>query len=191
MTPRGAIKRGAERTLAPVARMLARAGIRPNHVSLAGATLAVLAMLPAATGHFTTAAILFLIGSSVDALDGVLARNHNGATRFGAVLDATLDRIGEGAIWTGLAYHFAANAQPLWAALCVAALLFSLLTSYLRAWGERFAAPMAEDWLTRPERVLTIGVLLALGKPEWAAFAVALVAGAGFAARLYRLARWL
>jgi len=127
----------------------------------------------------------------VDALDGALARGHNGATRFGAVLDATLDRVGEGAIWIGIAYHFAAQTRPGWAALAVAALLFSLLTSYLRAWGERFGAPMAEDWLTRPERVLVIGACLALGRPEWAALAVAGLAAAGFGARLYRLARWL
>ncbi len=187
MSVREGIKARLEAALRPLVRRLHAWGIRPNHLTVAGGLAAAASGLLAARGHFTSAGVLFLLGSAVDALDGALARGHDGATRFGAVLDATWDRIGEGAVWIGLVFWFAAQHAPGWAAISAAALLFSLLTSYLRAWGERFALAMQRDWLTRPERVLWIGAMLVLARPEWAAAGVAALAGAGFAARLWRM----
>ncbi len=185
------MKRRAGQALAPLARRLHGAGLTPNAVSIAGGLVAACAGIPAALGHFGLAAVLFLAGSSLDALDGALARLHGMESRLGAVLDATLDRIGEGALWTGLVFYFASVSAPGKAALAAAAMIFSLMTSYLRAWGERFGVVMAEDWLTRPERVLIITLALALGRPSLAAGGVALMAAVAFLVRAWRLARRL
>ncbi|MDQ7010551.1 MAG: CDP-alcohol phosphatidyltransferase family protein, partial [Mariprofundaceae bacterium] len=155
----------------------------------AGGLVAASAAWPAALGLYVWAGGLFLAGSLLDALDGPLARHAGAESRFGAVLDAFMDRIGEGALLIGLCIHFAAAMQPLWAGMTALTLLASLLTSYLRAWGERFSLAMGGDWLTRPERVLVLGVGLMLGMPEAALVIVLLLAACAVAVRLRRLRR--
>src|SRR6185312_15404965 len=44
------------------------------------------------------AAVVFVLGSLLDILDGALARAGGKTTPFGAFLDSTTDRVGEGAM---------------------------------------------------------------------------------------------
>jgi len=170
----------------PVA-FLAETSVTPNALTLAGGLLAACSAWPAALGLHVWAGVLFLGGSLLDALDGPLARYAETESRFGAVLDAFMDRVGEGALLIGLCIHFAAASRPLWAGIAALVLLVSLLTSYLRAWGERFGIAMRADWLTRPERVLVLGIGLMLDMPEAALVIVLLLATFTVAMRLWRL----
>lgn len=170
---------------------LCRMGVHPNVLSLLGGILALAGALPAAMGHFSGAAVLFLLGSSIDALDGPVARASKTTSSFGALLDAVLDRIGEGALWIALIFYFAHHHMEWLAGTSAAALMFSFLTSYLRAWGEKLSLAMQDDWLTRPERVILLGATLLLGMPDAAAILVAVLSFLGFANRLYRIHRLL
>ena len=126
---------------------------------------------------------------ALDALDGPLARMLGRESRFGAVLDAVMDRLGEGALLAGLCMGFALHGDRLWAEISSVALVLSFLASYLRAWGERFGLEMAADWMTRPERVLVLGIGLMVGLPHMAVSVVALFSTFVVCARLWRVGR--
>ncbi len=179
----------AEAASQGLVRLFERWGVTPNALTLAGGALAVASAWPAIEGRMAFAGLLFLTGSLLDALDGPLARHLGRESRFGAVLDATMDRLGEGALLLGLGIHHAAQGETLWAGVAGAALLFSFLTSYLRAWGERFQVMMAADWFTRPERVAVLSLGLLTGWERPAVLLVMCVAAATSLTRLIRLVR--
>ncbi len=179
----------AEQATGGIVCLLAGLGVSPNALTVAGGMLAVAAAWPAARGAFALAGAMFLAGSLLDALDGPLARHLGRESRFGAVLDAVVDRLGEGALLAGLAIRFASQGEPGWAAAAAAALVLSFLTSYLRAWGERFRIAMAADWLTRPERVAVLSAGLFAGFPKPAVAIVAGLASVTVGFRLWRIGR--
>lgn len=152
------VHRRVNRLLDPLARLLARAAVEPNHVTAAGALLNLAAAGLIIDGRLLAAGIVWLVAGGFDLLDGALARVGRMATAFGAFLDSTLDRVSEGAVLAAVAYHFAAHAQPAYAALAVVALVGSLLVSYTRARAEALGAECKAGILTRSERVLIVGV---------------------------------
>ncbi|SCY31287.1 CDP-alcohol phosphatidyltransferase [Thiohalorhabdus denitrificans] len=101
---RGKGKAGLERLLGPLVRALVRSPVPPNQVTAVSLLLTLAAAGVLAAGHLPAAGALFLLGSALDLLDGTLARASGRATPFGAFLDPTLDRVGEGALpvalWT-------------------------------------------------------------------------------------------
>lgn len=145
------------RALAPVVRLLARSQLSPNQVSIAGFMLALAAAGVLLAGHPLAAGVLFLLGSSLDILDGALARLEKKTTPFGAFLDSTLDRVSEGAMLMAIAYHLALAGQATAVAGAVLALLGGMLTSYTRARAEALGITCAVGWVSRPERVLIMG----------------------------------
>ena len=89
--------------MAPLAAM----GVRPNHVTLAGFLIAAGSGYLAWEGSLQLAGALYLFGSSLDALDGALARRTRTTSVFGAFFDSLLDRASEGALLLGLAVYLA------------------------------------------------------------------------------------
>ena len=120
--------------LAPLGRGLARIGIRAWQVTLFGLALTITGAVFIALEHLVIGGVLVLVGSGIDALDGAVARASDTVSERGAFLDAATDRIGETAMWTGLAVAVAG--QPMWVALSVVCLGASLIISYLRARAE-------------------------------------------------------
>lgn len=153
--------------LQPLVDQLVTRHITPGQVSWAGAGLSVLAALLIAAGWLRLGALLLLLGGLADLLDGMLARQTDQATPFGAFLDSTLDRLSEGAVLAGIAYQFASQGRPLLVAVAVAALLGSLLVSYTRARAEALGVDCTVGLMSRPERlvVLLLGLLLNLLAP--------------------------
>ena len=79
----------------PVVRLLAKTSITPNAVTWFGFLLTLGAAALITTGHIFAAGFVVLIAGFFDILDGALARHNNQTTRFGTVLDSTLDRVAE------------------------------------------------------------------------------------------------
>src|SRR5207247_954567 len=84
---------------------------------------------------------LLLFSGVFDMVDGRVAREGSMTTTFGAFYDSTLDRVGEAALFTGIAVYFLRGGVPperLTAAVlaCFVALAASLLVSYTRARAE-------------------------------------------------------
>lgn len=82
---------------------LAKAGLTPNAVTMMGLFLSLLSAYLFYLREPRLAALVLLVGSLVDALDGTLARLTGKTSRFGAFLDSTFDRISDGAILFGMA----------------------------------------------------------------------------------------
>lgn len=152
-----------ERALHPLTDALGRRHVRANHVSMAGALICLLAPVLLIFGQPFLAGVVWLTGSAFDLLDGALARRQGKATPYGAFLDSTLDRLSEGALFAGIAYYFAAAGAEAAAAVTVIALIGSLLISYTRARAEALGIACKVGIVTRPERVILLGLGLCFG----------------------------
>lgn len=147
----------------PVAQALLWCGITPNQVSLMGILLNLVTAALIVADHFVTAGLMYLLAGGFDLLDGVLARMGKLASRFGAFLDSTADRISEGVVFAAIAYSFAYHGQSIDAALAVLALLGSLLISYTRARAEGLGLECKVGIVTRAERVVLVAFGLLFG----------------------------
>ncbi len=160
--------------LEPAVAWLAKRQITPNQVTCGALGLSVLAALLIGAGWLRLGALVLIVGSLGDLVDGMLARATDQATAFGAFFDSTLDRIGEGAVLAAVAYRFAVADRPLLVALVVLALLGSLLVSYTRARAEALGVDCKVGLMSRAERLVLViaGLLLGLLGPAIAAMAV-------------------
>jgi Phosphatidylglycerophosphate synthase len=144
--------------ITPVVHLLVRLRIAPNQVTIASFLLTLISVGLLMSGNWITSGILFLLASSCDLIDGTLARLDNQTTAFGKFLDSTVDRASEGVMLTAISYHFAQQANAPAVAAVFLALLGGMLTSYIRARAETLGISCKIGWVTRPERVLLIGI---------------------------------
>ena len=152
----------AHRFTEPVVRVLARTPLTPNAITWFGFILALGAAALIITGHPFAAGFVVLAGGFFDILDGALARRTGKATTFGAVLDSTLDRLSEAVVLLAILALYAAEQSLAGILLVGAALLGSMLVSYIRARAEAVGLECQVGLFTRTERVvvLTLGLLL-------------------------------
>ena len=116
------------RTLVPVARALVAARVSANTVSYLALGLAVLAAVAFGDGRFGVGAALACAASLADAIDGLVAREGGTQSRFGQVLDTTIDRYVDALFLGGLAVHVRHGVVPLLVVL--AAIVGSFMVSY-------------------------------------------------------------
>lgn len=102
-------KRLAHTVLDPVVGALARIGLQPDHVTVIGLLLSVLAGVAFYDGQNRIAALVLILAGLCDILDGQLARRAGLVSRFGAFFDSTLDRLAESAVLVGIAGYYASN----------------------------------------------------------------------------------
>jgi phosphatidylinositol phosphate synthase len=109
------------------------------------------------------AAIVFVVGSVLDILDGALARRSDKATPFGAFLDSISDRVSEGFVLTAIALVLAHDGNLIAVAFTIAAIGGSFLVSYARAKAELLGLRGDVGLGSRAERVvlITAGLVLA------------------------------
>ena len=139
--------------------------LSPNAISVAGLVGNLVAAVLITQRLFFLAGVAFVLGSVMDTLDGRYSRMSGKGTLFGAFLDSTLDRIEEGIVLAAVAGYFAATGQDFAAAMCVVAVLGSLMVSYTRARAEALGVECKVGLATRPVRVviLSIGLVFAKG----------------------------
>ncbi|MCH7606011.1 MAG: CDP-alcohol phosphatidyltransferase family protein [Chloroflexi bacterium] len=174
---RGAILRYVE---LPGARFLNALKLTPNSVTLMGFALSVVAGYLAGSGWLLAAGVVFLLGGALDLMDGALARLTGKVSRFGALLDSVFDRLGEAALFVGLAVYalragFTDRYLLFFITVLILALIFSQGVSYLRARGEGLGVFIRSGMMTRPERVVLLGIGLLIGQIVWILLAIAVV----------------
>jgi CDP-diacylglycerol--glycerol-3-phosphate 3-phosphatidyltransferase len=147
----------------PIAAVAGKLGLTPNALTVIGFGIACLAAWAAAAQLWLAAAALVIFGGSFDMLDGGLARLQNRVTRFGAFLDSTLDRWGEGAVYIGIVAGASAAGFVAGAALAAAAAVCSFQVSYTRARAEGLGLHGEVGIAPRAERlvILTAGLVAA------------------------------
>jgi CDP-diacylglycerol---glycerol-3-phosphate 3-phosphatidyltransferase len=84
-----------DRVLQSVSCTLLAVGVTPNMVTAAGLLMSVIAGLLAASGHLYAGIVIFMVGASLDALDGSFARASELTSEFGRYFDSTCDRLSE------------------------------------------------------------------------------------------------
>jgi CDP-diacylglycerol---glycerol-3-phosphate 3-phosphatidyltransferase len=139
--------------------------LTPNAISMAGLVGNLIAAALVTQRLFFLAGIAFVVGSVMDTLDGRYSRMSGKGSLFGAFLDSTLDRIEEGIVLAAVAGYFAVEGDDFAAAMCVVAVLGSLMVSYTRARAEALGVECKVGLATRPVRVviLSIGLIFAKG----------------------------
>jgi CDP-diacylglycerol---glycerol-3-phosphate 3-phosphatidyltransferase len=145
--------------LSPFLRLAKRTGLTPNQFTLASLVASLPTGLAIATGHFALAAVLLIVGNTFDVVDGHLARSKGLASRAGAFLDSTVDRICDGMILGGFAVYYAGTPTMLAA---LVALVMSFATSYARARGEALGVSGSEGLIQRADRLVILSLALAL-----------------------------
>jgi len=159
---RGPIGSGQRRAAARNALIESR--LTPNAISLTGLALNLLAAALVWQEYFFLGGIAFIVGSICDTLDGRYSRMSGKGSPFGAFLDSTLDRIGEGIVLTAVAAYFATRGEAGAAAAVVVAVLASLMVSYTRARAEALGVECKVGIATRPVRVVIISIGLIFAK---------------------------
>jgi phosphatidylglycerophosphate synthase len=142
----------------PVAKAALRAGFTPDSITIlgtAGTVLSALTLFP--IGEVWWGAFAVFVFVLADMLDGAMARERGGGTRFGAVLDAACDRIGDGAVFCGLLWWAAFGMQS--TSLVVATLIClvtSQVISYIKARAEASGLSGDGGIIERPERLIIV-----------------------------------
>lgn len=139
--------------------VLAKTHVTPSALTWFGFIISLVAAVLIAQDSLLAAGIVVLVGGSFDILDGALARYINRVTRFGAVLDSTLDRLSEAALLIGVLMLWASEGDQNGVLLAGVTLTVSLVVSYLRSRAEALGLECKGGLFTRPERV----IVLALG----------------------------
>ena len=157
------------RLLTPVGRALARTPITPNIITVTGTvgvSAGALGLFP--SGHLFAGTLVCTGFVFADMLDGVLARLKGTSGAWGAFLDSTLDRIGDAAVFGGLAIWLARSHQGGLALVTLYCLVVGGLVSYARARAEGLGLRCDVGIAERSERLLIALVaagLTGLGVP--------------------------
>jgi phosphatidylinositol phosphate synthase len=179
---------------------LTRTRITPNALTATGVLLCGAASVLVLFEHhnkilfYWLAAVVFVVGSLLDILDGALARAGGKTTPFGAFIDSTTDRVSEGFMLTAIAYVLATDHRPVFVAVTVAAVAGSFLVSYTRARAEALGLRGDVGIGSRAERVvvITAGLVLApWGVLPWAITLLAFTAWVTVAQRVLHVRKQL
>src|SRR3989304_1662009 len=96
----------------PVARALLALRLRPNHLTVLGLGVSVLAAICFARGRERGGAALLILAGLFDFFDGSLARLSGQGTPLGAVLDSVIDRYADLVVLAGILVLFAGSGRP-------------------------------------------------------------------------------
>jgi len=155
----------------PIVSVLAKTGITPNTVTWIGFMIILAAAALAALGHPFAAGWVVLLSGCFDIFDGALARSTNQVTRFGGILDSSLDRISEAIMLLGIMAYYLFQSHihyAEWIVLLIGlTIIASFMVSYIRARAEAASLDCQVGIFTRSERViiLALGLLLSAIQP--------------------------
>jgi phosphatidylinositol phosphate synthase len=148
----------------PVAHLLIRLGVSPDAVTVVGA----LGVVTGALGFFPRGQLLLgdvIITAFVfsDMIDGYMARTLGTSSKWGSFLDSTLDRLGDAAIFAGLAcWLFGGGDDRVLAYVALWGLVMGSVTSYTRAKAESLGMQAKGGIAERSDRLVAVLVMTGL-----------------------------
>lgn len=148
----------------PVARVVAKTRLTPNAVTIFGFLFNVGIAYILSTGHFLLGGLLILVAGAFDLLDGALARVTARSTTFGALLDSSIDRYSEAVLLFGLLVYFARRQETTEMILIFAAIVGSMLISYVRARAEGLGLDAEVGLMRRTVRICTLALGLIINQ---------------------------
>jgi len=150
------------RLFTPIARALVRLGVSPDAITVvgtAGVCIGALVFFPQGELFWGTLFITAFVFS--DSIDGLMARMSGRTGRWGSFLDSTLDRLADGAVFTGLILWFAAEDELMLAAVALACLVLGGVVSYAKARAEGLGMTADVGVVERADRL--VSTLVAAG----------------------------
>lgn len=152
----------AYRGFVAIGTRLAKLGVSANGLTYSSLLLGVVAFGFAARGQFWFAAASVFAGGVLDALDGIVARTTNTVSRYGALLDSTVDRVTDALPLLGVLLFYGSSV-PL-SIITALALVGSIVIPYARARAEALGAKLPTLFMRRPERVVLLVACFLLGE---------------------------
>lgn len=157
------LRNALESLIDPIVNALIRSGTSPNVITTISTGVVLGAGVAYGAGQVRLGGVLLLLSGIGDMLDGRVARGGNRVTSFGAFYDSTLDRVGDAALFGGIAIYFARGGVPAslqtWALLAaLVGLGATLIVSYARARAEGVGLDCQVGIAQRAERILGLGV---------------------------------
>ena len=157
-----AAQQGYKAITKPIINGLIRARVTPNAITTIAALVVVASAIAFGFGWIRTGGLLLLLSGVLDTMDGDVARAAGQVTKFGAFYDSTLDRLGDGVTFIGIAVFLLVTPglpfPVLGAVLCMVAVLSSRRVSYARARAEGLGIDCKVGLVQRAERIVLIGV---------------------------------
>jgi CDP-diacylglycerol--glycerol-3-phosphate 3-phosphatidyltransferase len=145
--------------LIPTARFLLRIGVTPNAVTVAGTVGVLGGAYLGAVGELFWGTVVVTSFALTDALDGTMARMRGGFGKFGALLDSSMDRIADGAVFGAVVYYMASEGNPYGGTVAaLLALVGGQVVSYVKARAQSLGLDADVGIAERLERLLILGV---------------------------------
>jgi CDP-diacylglycerol--glycerol-3-phosphate 3-phosphatidyltransferase/CDP-diacylglycerol--inositol 3-phosphatidyltransferase len=148
----------------PVAHLLIKLGVSPDAVTIVG-TIGVVsgALVFFPRGHLLTGVLVITVFVFSDLIDGYMARTLGSSSRWGSFLDSTLDRLGDAAVFTGLAVWFLGGGDDeVLGYVALWALVMGSVTSYARAKAESLGMQAKGGLAERADRLVAVLVMTGL-----------------------------
>jgi len=149
------------KVVTPVATLLMRMGVSPDMVTVVG-TLGVVAgaLVFFPSGHLWLGVVVITVFVFSDLIDGHMARTLGTSSKWGAFLDSTLDRLGDSAIFAGLAiWLFGGGDDRLLGYVALWALVMGSVTSYTRAKAESLGMTAKGGIAERADRLVAVLIM--------------------------------
>lgn len=140
----------------PFSRFLSEKGVSPNLITFFGTSISLFAGILFYFGKTFFGGIFVILSGLMDIIDGQVAKISEKGTRFGEVLDSSLDRYSEIFIYAGISLFFFRKGDILTSFITIFALLGSILVSYVKARAEGAGIPLKGGFFQRAERFVLI-----------------------------------
>jgi CDP-diacylglycerol--glycerol-3-phosphate 3-phosphatidyltransferase len=181
------LRDGVRKIMGGIARGAIALRLTPNAITLLGLIPAILGGWAFAGGRVRLGGLFLLLSGIMDLLDGAVARVSGGESKGGALLDSTIDRYAEIAVYLGLALYYR---ESVWALTgVILALCGSLMVSYVKARAEGLGLTCDVGMLQRPERlvILMVGAFIGPGVLKWVIYLIAVLANITAFERLIKM----
>ena len=143
------------------------AKLKPNTISLLVLPVAFVCAIFFSLGCTFGGGVMLLITGIIDTFDGAVAKLNNKTTKYGAVLDSTLDRYTEFIIFLGILFFFKSD----WIFYIVfIAMIGSIMVSYIKARAESIGIRVEIGLMQRAERIILLAGGAILNEPVNAIF---------------------
>jgi phosphatidylinositol phosphate synthase len=143
----------------PTARFLLRIGITPNAVTISGTVGVLIGAYFGALGHLFWGTWIVTACALTDVLDGTMARMRGASGKFGALLDSSMDRIADAAVFGAVVYYMAGQHNPYGGTVAaLISLAAGQVVSYVKARAQSLGLNADVGIAERLERLLILGV---------------------------------
>jgi CDP-diacylglycerol---glycerol-3-phosphate 3-phosphatidyltransferase len=156
------VRQGWDKLMSPVGRGLQRVGIGANAVTVFGLLLQGVVAYYIVEGRLVLAGLIAIVAAFADAFDGAVAKAAGTASKWGALLDSTSDRISDALFFLPVAWLYAVSPDPpqshqKWVAtLALIAMVLGFLVSYIKARAEGLGFECNVGIAERAERLILI-----------------------------------